>query len=956
MENPKTNDDNQAEEDTNGSNFSVPMRESGMEREDNLNMLRKKIDSLEKWKQDMIHNARKELTHLARIHKDLESKGRLVLMEQEERIQAAKETHQEELRRYREETVRLKQTIEIEKKEVAEKEKVVTELRRIHEEKISMLRSEEKEFRDQIDCEQKRLAEIEKEHDGRQRKFEAEIEVRKQRFSQAKEVVVAKMRELDEVMLEKKEKYTEEINRLSHELAMLQNEIDKKAGEGREEVNRLVKEREEYRGRIKEMEQRLAEVKVREEERIAVILRDHQTRYVDMEKEFEAEAKPIEDELGRLREAIREREEELEKFRDEKDREYQQAVTSVSQKIHELDDALYKTKAANRKELREKEEALQKHFADMDDEVLQKQQELHHLENNYMAEEALLRLQLDALRQHEMVLNTEDPERKKMFAERIQRLKEELAKAKAMADQEQEKYTQMRKNLEHQLDSERQKLQSQTVAATDKINNLDDRIIHLKAELRTKKEILRTVDTKAQEKLESIQDEVLRQKDANAKEANLLKDAFCDLANKLKRQRKEKSEIIEALEKECLDRRQIQQHDIENLQNLIIILKQQGEKVRNNLESELSDLVNNNAGLKEQFDKEVAQLQMDMASKVCGGGGQQNRVYEQLVAKFEELQQLLPKRRSELTDLLKGKGGRDADSSEVEEMEQKIKHKSEEIRRQNNPVFDEGGLAHKLYVEKTKHDALVEEYGKQKKALELELRLHEEEKRKRADCDDSKHVVHLRREIAKEVESNEALQKEITELEKQLRSTQGMNSTESESEGEKKEESKIKVQVEIPTSKVLDTVPDQQTEGSSTNASARDSSEIKQLKSHLDAITEEYDEKKADLEEKVTSIRSELTSTKRKSWKEKEAQDMEISKLEKLSEEERKKVKEERKKVQEDLNRKSQDDRKSQEAVESQKNEKPSVEVKVRVKEEKEAPPKEQTLSEDDTKEHESKP
>ena len=870
----------------NRSDISIKMRQSGMEREENLNTLRKKIDSLEKWKQDMIHNARKELTHLARIHKDLESKGRLVLMEQEERIQALQETHQEEMRRYRKEAVRLKQTIEIEQQEYEEKEKVVMELKRVHEEKMRMLRAEEKEFKEQIDSEQKRLSDIEAEHDSRQNKFETEIEARREKFLKAKDEVLAQIKALDDAMLQKKESYTKEINRLSHELGMLQNEIEKKEGAGRDEVNRLIKEREEQRVMIKEMEQRLAELKIKEEERIAVILKDHQTRYVEMEKEFEHEAKPVDDELGKLRAALRERERALEKFRDEKDKEYQQAVSNVSRKIQELDDVLYKTKAANKKELREKEEALQKHFIELDDKVLQKQQELHHLENNYMAEEALLRLQLDALRQHEMVLSSEDPERKKMFADRIQRLKDELAKAKSMADQEQEKYNMMRKNLENQLDSERGKLQSQTISATAKINELDDRIIQLKAELRTKKDILKVVDSKTQEKLESIQDELLRQKDANAKEANLLKDAFCDLANKLKRQRKEKSEIIKALEKECTEQRKIQQHDIENLQHLIAVLKQQGEKVKNNLESELSDLVNNNAGLKEQFDNEVAQLQMDMVAKVCGSG-QQNKLYQQLVSKFEELQQLLPKRRSELAALIqqhKSNGSYSQNNQEIEALQEKVREESDNLKNKNNPIFDEGGLAHQLFIEKSKNDALQEEYKKQKEALEKEINAQREDQNSpRKPRNDSKHVVHLKKAIAKEVDENESLQKEIADLESKLQAKG--NETGSESE----DKDVTKVQIEI--SRVENDITSlQETKNSPPTVV---SSEVTRLKKHLDDVSMEYGEEKADLEDKVSSLRGEITSTKRKSWKEKEAQDLEIQKLEKLSEEERKKFKKE---------------------------------------------------------------
>ena len=244
----------------------------------------------------------------------------------------------------------------------------------------------------------------------------------------------------------------------------------------------------------------------------------------------------------------------------------------------------------------------------------------------------------------------------------------------------------------------------------------------------------------------------MRQKDANAKEANLLKDAFCDLANKLKRQRQEKSEIIDALEKECLEQRKIQQHDIENLQHLIAILKQQGEKVRNNLESELSDLVNSNAGLKEQFDNEVSQLQMDMVTKVCGSG-QQNVMYQQLASKLEELQQILPKRKDELAALLE-KQRPDQQGNEIELLQEKVRERTEVLKKEKNPLFDQGGLAHQLYVEKSRHDALLEEFEREKNALEKEMenRKEEDEKdRPRAKSDDSKHVIHLKKVIAQEI-------------------------------------------------------------------------------------------------------------------------------------------------------------------------------------------------------------
>ena len=86
---------------------------------------------------------------------------------------------------------------------------------------------------------------------------------------------------------------------------------------------------------------------------------------------------------------------------------------------------------------------------------------------------------------------------------------------------------------------------------------------------------------------------------------------------------------------------------------------------------------------------------------------------------------------------------------------------------------------------------------------------------------------------------------------------------------------------------------------------ARVTSEKTRLKKHLDDVNEEYDEEKVDLEDKMSSVRSEITSTKRNSWKEKEAQDLEIQKLENLTEEERKKFQKEFTKQRDFLIRKS---------------------------------------------------
>ena len=88
----------------------------------------------------------------------------------------------------------------------------------------------------------------------------------------------------------------------------------------------------------------------------------------------------------------------------------------------------------------------------------------------------MLKLQIDALTQTEKTLNIDDPEKERLFQERIHRLAQDAATAKLQADQEEQKYMHMKQNLEDEIARKKSVMEEQTKAATAKINELDDKV------------------------------------------------------------------------------------------------------------------------------------------------------------------------------------------------------------------------------------------------------------------------------------------------------------------------------------------------------------------------------------------------------------------------------------------------------------------------------------------------
>ncbi len=698
------------------SGQNVPMRQSAVEREANLNVLRKKISDLENLKKDMLHKSRIELTHLERIHKELESKGRLVLREQEERICKAKEAQNEKLQRVRGEVDKVKEAITVSQRVLNKKEESLSRLRQKHTDKMKDMTKEEAEIRAQIEEENRKIAGLDEERKALQEHFSTEVEDRRQRFQAAKDDVEGKIADLEKNFSAKKDLYEVELVKLNDQLEEVEKSIKAKANEGKEELSRLMIEKEGYKAQLKEAEDRLAEVRIREEEQVAKILSDHHKRYIEMEKSFESQANPLLAESERLQKEIATREADFEKLRDEKDQEYQEAAKEASEKIQAAHDELHQAKAASKVKQKEKEDELKKQLLEMDDSVLKKQQQLNHMENDYRTEEAMLRLKLDTLKQHIASLSGEGPQRKKMYSDRIQALEQELSKTKAAADQEHEKYLVLKRGMEEQLDSKREKVQAQALAASRNLNELDNKIMNLKQELRDKHELLKNIDSKAQEKLEGMQDELLRQKDANVRKVSLLKDTFDELSKRLENQRKEKAEIIKGLEAELLEQRKIQEQDIKNLQNLVVLQRKQAEKVKSNLEEELGEIAQGDEKAEEQSEKPLLKLQLNLIDKL-GGESQDFENIGDLASKVEELEELYSKRKRELATALKGQDARASNEGILEDLEQQIREKFEKLSDDEKKFFEEGGPGHKLFLEKTKNDELVEEYKRQVRAL-----------------------------------------------------------------------------------------------------------------------------------------------------------------------------------------------------------------------------------------------
>ena len=112
----------------------------------------------------------------------------------------------------------------------------------------------------------------------------------------------------------------------------------------------------------------------------------------------------------------------------------------------------------------------------------------------------------------------------------------------------------------------------------------------------------------------------------------------------------------------------------------------------------------------------------------AGSDDEQVMLYRQLMAKFENLKAILPQRQSELRELkemhssqeVPQEGGNEEFNEQIEKdiaaLKSQIKAHSSVLQEDGDPLFEDGGLAHSLYEEKTKHDKLQEEYSKQKEA------------------------------------------------------------------------------------------------------------------------------------------------------------------------------------------------------------------------------------------------
>ncbi len=570
--------------------------------------LKLRVQEMEEKKREQEREGRERLHGLFLEKQAKEEKLKACRLQQERCLQDVEESHEKEMGYYKQELSDLYTELEQGRNELLNKQRLVEEVEAHKKAGDAQKAKDELVLKQKIEQEQECLNRMTREFEDMKKKHKRDSDAKVQAFKEESDnlnnMIEDVKREIERRGHEFKKHETELLRRKEEVLARCeQDQVEREA-----KLGPLAAERENLLERIREVQDKVEAKRQEEVAKTQEIVRHYDDTFDENEREFDDERQAENDKIRELEYELKDKEAELQTLREHHDEQLRDLENQIGRRLKEMEDELRDQDEKNRKQL---EQAVDKdRCRELEAEIHQRACELQNLETDQQAEEAILKVWLEAVSDKEKYLREEANAREGKSANRIAELEHAVNSAKLKAANEQRDCDALRNDLESKLDERRNQFEAQIREAAAQLKDLNNKICDLKKTLKEKEDACRdrgeTIESRIADevnRLQMLKNDLEQQIGPLRVKHNELRRAIAEEEEKHQTQ-------LKILTMEQQNQSKEQEEELRKLYALLESLRAQFKEEREQLQKTLKEILDANDKLREKHEKEILELHM----------------------------------------------------------------------------------------------------------------------------------------------------------------------------------------------------------------------------------------------------------------------------------------------------------------------------------------------------------
>ncbi len=584
------------------------MREETHKRQ--IEELDAKIQEMEEKKAEVERQGRQKLHELFVQRQGLENELRQKLEEQEEDIMKFKQSQADEIAGYKEKLANLQKNLVDERNGLVHKQGLIAELVALKNDEEHQHAKDQETLKKLIEEEEASLQRMKQAHEELKEKNKMESELRMQAFNREKESLVNKIAKVKEGSENKTQDFQAKHANLLATRDQLQKDLDAEKNERDNKLKPLRKQKQDLSDKILSMQDKIRNARAKEEQKTENIINQYEERYSKTQQDFDKER---EEEIKRIFEKecnLKDEELELDKLRGDNEQKLKEIEREMNQKLKDMTSEIEEQEENNRKQLQQVVD--KEKFRELEEQIHHKTCELQNLEANQQAEEALLKVWLEAVTDKERYLREELAAKVARYSNKISTLDNDLSAAKQQAENEQRQHDALKDETERKLQEKRDEFESQTRDAASHLNDLNNQIAELKRSLKIREDAAKdrgeTIERRIGEETRRLQ----KLKSDLEEQLGPLRERHNDLKQKVSEEKEKHQKNLEVLQKEQSKQNHDQEDELNRLYALLEGVRDQFKDERQQLQSALKEILDSNDRLREKHEKEIFDLNMKL--------------------------------------------------------------------------------------------------------------------------------------------------------------------------------------------------------------------------------------------------------------------------------------------------------------------------------------------------------
>ena len=573
-----------------------------------MDELDSKIMEMDKKKQDMEKEGRDRIASLCKEKEEVKEQLGEALKQQEEAIRDLKGTHAREIGEFRQEVEDLQGAVVEARKELVRKKGLVAELTAKKKEDEEQCVRDQDTLRNLIEEEKANLEHMKKDHEDMAKKKQEEHDAKLKAFNDEKEYLTKKIANLKKHITKCTKAFNDQKGDLVHKRDVAQGDLDKAREKREKQLGPLKKRKGELMDEIKAVQDKIKDARAKEDQKTEDLINKYEVEYDDKQREFDDEREAETRKVFEKECELKDKELELEKLRADQEQQLRDLENEIMEKLRGMEEEIEAQDEQNRKQL---QQVLDKEkFREIEEQIHQKTCELQNLEANQQAEEALLKVWLEAVSDKAKHLRDELNAKQARYGNKISSLDNDLNAAKQKAEQGQRIYDSLKDDVEKQLQEKRDEFENHTRDAAARLNNLNNQIAELKRSLKNREDAAKDRGETIERRITDETRRLQKLKSDLEQQMGPMREKHNELKQRVAEEKEKHQAQLSKLHKEQQTQNKEQEDELNKLYVLLETVRSQFKEERQQLQSSLKDILDSNDRLREKHEKEIFDLNM----------------------------------------------------------------------------------------------------------------------------------------------------------------------------------------------------------------------------------------------------------------------------------------------------------------------------------------------------------